>query len=66
MFLSFSQLVEPKQFATWWGVLSVSANVAGTFGPFLSAFLVGAYGWRSAFVAVCKFTTKYCDFLFGE
>ncbi|GFR57919.1 glucose-6-phosphate translocase [Elysia marginata] len=46
------QLVEPQQFATWWGILSVSTNVAGTVGLFLSAFCVESYGCRSAFLAV--------------
>ncbi|GFR94851.1 glucose-6-phosphate translocase [Elysia marginata] len=58
------QLVEPQQFATWWGILSVSTNVAGTVGPFLSAFCVESYGWRSAFVAVSTVTMVFSGLSF--
>ncbi|KAK3786156.1 hypothetical protein RRG08_001193 [Elysia crispata] len=58
------QLVKPEQFATWWGVLSVSSNVAGTVGPFLSAYLVEAYGWRTAFVVVATITMAFSGFSF--
>ncbi|XP_059174176.1 glucose-6-phosphate exchanger SLC37A4-like [Physella acuta] len=34
------------QFATWWSILSTSANVAGTAGPFISQFIVSYTSWR--------------------
>ncbi|RUS74160.1 hypothetical protein EGW08_018075, partial [Elysia chlorotica] len=58
------QLVKPEQFATWWGVLSVSSNIAGTIGPFLSAYLLEAYGWRAAFLTVSTTTMAFSGFAF--
>ncbi|GFO01257.1 glucose-6-phosphate translocase [Plakobranchus ocellatus] len=58
------QLVASEQFATWWGILSISSNVAGTFGPYLSAALINNYGWRSTFATVSTATMAFAGVSF--
>jgi sugar phosphate permease len=41
----------PKsQFATWWSILSTSANVAGALGPFIATSLSTRYHWTYGFM----------------
>ncbi|KAH9491387.1 hypothetical protein Btru_052293 [Bulinus truncatus] len=39
------------QIATWWSILSTSANVAGTAGPFLSQFIVASINWQASLLS---------------
>ncbi|XP_013065609.2 glucose-6-phosphate exchanger SLC37A4-like [Biomphalaria glabrata] len=45
------QKFPPDQFATWWSVLSTSANVAGTAGPFISQYIVSVLSWQAALLS---------------
>lgn len=40
------QWCPPSIFGTVWSVLSTSMNVAGTFGPLVTAFFISSVGWR--------------------
>lgn len=43
---------EPSELGTWWSMASASANVSGCVAPFLAAFIIKSYGWRSSLLFV--------------
>lgn len=42
------QWFSPLSFGTWWSILSASANVSGGFSPFIAAYFILHYGWRTS------------------
>lgn len=42
------QWFSPLSFGTWWSILSASANVSGGFSPFVAAYFILHYGWRTS------------------
>ncbi|CAG2118085.1 unnamed protein product [Medioppia subpectinata] len=44
------QWFAPSQFGTFWSLLSASANISGGLSPFIAAFIIINYGWRTSLV----------------
>lgn len=42
------QWCPPTIFGTAWSILSTSMNIAGTFGPLVTAFFITSVGWRES------------------
>lgn len=38
----------PVSFGTWWSLLSASTNISGGVSPFIAAYLITNYGWRTS------------------
>ncbi|CAG2178541.1 unnamed protein product, partial [Oppiella nova] len=44
------QWFAPSQFGTFWSLLSASSNISGGLSPFIAAFIIINYGWRTSLV----------------
>ena len=44
----FLQWCPPTIFGTAWSLLSTSMNVAGTFGPLITAYFIAHVGWKES------------------
>ena len=44
------QWFSPQQFGTFWSLLSASTNISGSVSPFITAYIVINYGWRTSLV----------------
>lgn len=44
------QWFSPAQFGTWWSIMSASANISGGISPFISAYIILNYDWRTSLV----------------
>lgn len=42
------QWFSPLSFGRWWSILSASANVSGGCSPFIAAYFILHYGWRTS------------------
>lgn len=38
----------PTTFGTWWSILSASANISGGASPFVAAYVILHFGWRTS------------------